>query len=143
MTEANNRLSQFGGSQFFGQPGAAGGEVEMANLAGMPSDDALLAEIREILSTADLMSVSKKTIKQELERRFGVPLDSRRAYINNGMFLSPSPSPFSAEVASAYTALTTQPLKRVSLVSCREEKYIGSISSDLFFALIIHHHNYT
>ena len=61
-------------------------EVEMANLAGLPSDDALLAEIREILRTADLMAVTKKGIKLELERRFGVPLDSRRAYINSGMF---------------------------------------------------------
>ncbi|CAJ2514270.1 Uu.00g023890.m01.CDS01 [Anthostomella pinea] len=74
-----NRMSQFGGSQFFGNQG----EVEMTSLTGMPSDDALLAEIREILRTADLMTVTKKGIKQELERRFNVPLDSRRAYINN------------------------------------------------------------
>jgi chitin synthase len=79
-----NRMSQFGGSQFFN-----GSEMEMANLAGMPSDDALLAEIREILRTADLMTVTKKGIKQELERRFGVSLDSRRAYINSGMFELP------------------------------------------------------
>ncbi|KAI5861877.1 glycosyltransferase family 2 protein [Durotheca rogersii] len=77
---ADNRMSQFGGSQFLGsQPH----EVEMSNLAGMPSDDALLAEIREILRTADLMTVTKKGIKQELERRFNVPLDSRRLYINS------------------------------------------------------------
>ncbi|KAI1386251.1 glycosyltransferase family 2 protein [Hypoxylon trugodes] len=75
-----NRMSQFGGSQFFGNQMH---EVEMSNLAGMPSDDALLAEIREILRTADLMTVTKKGIKQELERRFGVPLDSKRLYINS------------------------------------------------------------
>lgn len=74
-----NRMSQFGGSQFFGNQH----DVEMANLTGMPSDDALLAEIREILRTADLMTVTKKGIKQELERRFGVPLDSKRLYINS------------------------------------------------------------
>ncbi|KAI1849366.1 hypothetical protein JX265_012073 [Neoarthrinium moseri] len=74
----HHRLSQFGGSQFFGNQ-----EMEMANLAGLPSDDALLAEIREILRTADLMTVTKKGIKQELERRFNVPLDARRAYINS------------------------------------------------------------
>ncbi|KJR88760.1 chitin synthase [Sporothrix schenckii 1099-18] len=76
-----NRMSQFGASQFMG-----GGEMEMTNLVGMPSDDALLAEIREILRTADLMTVTKKGIKQELERRFNVNLDPRRAYINSGMF---------------------------------------------------------
>jgi chitin synthase len=87
-----NRMSQFGGSQFFGQNGSQQ-ELEMANLgagAGLPSDDALLAEIREILRTADLMTVTKKGIKLELERRFGVSLDSRRPYINNGMFSASS-----------------------------------------------------
>ncbi|KAI1823861.1 glycosyltransferase family 2 protein [Xylaria intraflava] len=75
----DNRMSQFGGSQFFGNHG----ETEMMDLASLPSDDALLAEIREILRTADLMTVTKKGIKQELERRFNVPLESKRAYINS------------------------------------------------------------
>lgn len=78
---ADHRQSQFGGSQFFGQQ-----ELEMSNLPGLPNDDAILAVIRDILKTADLMTVTKKSIKQELERRFGVPLDARRAYINSGMF---------------------------------------------------------
>ncbi|KAK5660366.1 hypothetical protein OQA88_12907 [Cercophora sp. LCS_1] len=82
MMQQQNRQSQFGGSQFL-SPSPSQQEMEMANLAGMPSDDALLAEIREILRTADLMNVTKKGVKQELERRFGVPLDSRRAYINS------------------------------------------------------------
>jgi chitin synthase len=60
--------------------------VEMADLTGLPSDDAILAEIRDILRTADLMSVTKKSIKLELERRFGIGLDAKRAYINSGMF---------------------------------------------------------
>ncbi|OLN97373.1 Chitin synthase 8-like protein 1 [Colletotrichum chlorophyti] len=72
-----NRNSQFGGSQFFSPE----------DMVGLPSDDALLAEIREILRTADLMTVTKKGIKQELERRFGVPLDAKRQYINSGMCL--------------------------------------------------------
>lgn len=76
----DNRASQFGGSQYFGHQ-----ELELANLAGLPSDDAILAEIREILKTADLMTVTKKSIKTELERRFGVGLDAKRAYINSGM----------------------------------------------------------
>ena len=67
------------GSQVFGNQ-----EVELANLSGLPSDDAILAEIREILRTADLMTVTKKSIKLELERRFGVGLDAKRPYINSG-----------------------------------------------------------
>ncbi|KAJ6444251.1 chitin synthase 6 [Purpureocillium lavendulum] len=68
-----NRMSHFGGSQFFSPE----------DMVGLPSDDALLAEIRDILKTADLMTVTKKGIKQELERRFDVPLDAKRAYINS------------------------------------------------------------
>ncbi|KFX97217.1 hypothetical protein V490_02910, partial [Pseudogymnoascus sp. VKM F-3557] len=68
------RMSTYGG----------GGEVEMSDLnAGLPSDDALLAEIRDVLATSDLMTVSKKSVKAELERRFGVGLEGRRAYINS------------------------------------------------------------
>ncbi|KAH6681143.1 chitin synthase [Plectosphaerella plurivora] len=70
---AGARNSQFGGSQFF----------TPEDMVGLPSDDALLSEIREILRTADLMTVTKKGVKQELERRFGVPLDAKRAYINS------------------------------------------------------------
>ncbi|UKZ73502.1 hypothetical protein TrVFT333_001149 [Trichoderma virens FT-333] len=68
-----NRMSQYGGSQFFSPE----------DMVGLPSDDAILAEIREILKTADLMTVTKKGVKQELERRFDVPLDAKRAYINS------------------------------------------------------------
>ncbi|TVY73546.1 Chitin synthase [Lachnellula suecica] len=74
----DTRQSQFSGSQYFNQQ-----ELELANLAGLPSDDSILAEIREILKTADLMTVTKKSIKMELEKRFGVSLDARRAYINS------------------------------------------------------------
>ncbi|KAJ5928475.1 Chitin synthase 8 [Penicillium verhagenii] len=58
-------------------------DMSMEDLSHLPSDDSLLAEIREILRTADLMSVTKKSIKQELERRFGVNLDLKRPYINS------------------------------------------------------------
>jgi hypothetical protein len=47
----------------------------------LPTDDQILNEIRDILRTADLMTVTKKGIKQELERRFNVSLDAKRAYI--------------------------------------------------------------
>jgi chitin synthase len=63
-------------------------DMEMNDLTGMPSDDMLLAEIRDILRTADLMTVTKKSVKLELEKRFGgISLDSKRAYIGSGKFL--------------------------------------------------------
>ena len=64
-------------------------QVEMSDFPDLPSDDAILAEIREILKTADLMSVTKKSIKAELEKRFGVSLDAKRAYIGSGKLIFP------------------------------------------------------
>jgi len=49
---------------------------------GLPSDEQLSVEIRKMLESVDLMSVTKKDVKLHLERVFGVPLDVRRKYIN-------------------------------------------------------------
>ena len=59
-------------------------QMEMSEFLDLPTEDAILAEIRDILKTADLMSVTKKSIKAELERRFGVNLDPKKAYIGSG-----------------------------------------------------------
>lgn len=59
-------------------------DMEMSDLTGLPTDDSILNEIRDILRTADLMTVTKKGIKQELEQRFNVTLDAKRAYIGSG-----------------------------------------------------------
>jgi chitin synthase len=59
------------------------GELEMDVMANLPSDDALLAEIREILRSADLMTITKKSVKMELERRFGCNMDAKRAFIGS------------------------------------------------------------
>ncbi len=61
-------------------------DLELVDLTALPSDEALLAEIREILKTADLMTVTKKSIKLELENRFGMNLDPKRAFINAGKY---------------------------------------------------------
>ncbi|KAL2861078.1 chitin synthase class Va [Aspergillus lucknowensis] len=58
-------------------------DMEMEDVSNLPSEDALLSEIRDILRTADLMTVTKKSVKLELERRFGVNLDAKRPYINS------------------------------------------------------------
>ena len=65
--------------------------VEMSEFSELPNDDAILSEIREILKTADLMTVTKKSIKMELESRFGVNLEAKRAYIGSGEFSSTTP----------------------------------------------------
>jgi chitin synthase len=76
--------SSYAGSEML--PRGHNDNVELNDLVGLPNDDTILAEIREILKTADLMSVTKKSIKSELERRFGVNLDARKAYIGSGMY---------------------------------------------------------
>ena len=62
--------------------GGAGGYAS-AGAQQLPSDDAILAEIRSILSTADLMQVTKKSVKNELERRFGMRLDEKKGFIGH------------------------------------------------------------
>jgi chitin synthase len=61
------------------------GDMEMSEFhAGPgPNEDELLSEIRNILAGADLMKVTKKTVKNELEARFGCNLDHRKQYIGN------------------------------------------------------------
>ena len=62
-------------------------DMEMMDFSNLPSDDAILAEIRDVLKTADLMTVTKKSVKQELEVRFGTNLDAKKPYINSGEFV--------------------------------------------------------
>ncbi|PGH32103.1 chitin synthase [[Emmonsia] crescens] len=79
-------LNRFAGSRMSLAPSEMlghGPEMEMVDLTGLPSDDSLLAEIRDILRTADLMTVTKKSVKAELERRFNTSLDAKRQYINS------------------------------------------------------------
>lgn len=66
------------------------GDMELGVLKGsgavasssLPSDEAITNQIRAILSTADLMTVTKRSIRQQLERHFGVKLSVKRDYIN-------------------------------------------------------------
>jgi len=78
MLGGQQRNSVLGsGSQYFGN------DMELSNLAGQPTDDELLAEIRDILASQQLINVTKKSLRMELERRFGMPLDGRKAFINS------------------------------------------------------------
>ena len=50
--------------------------------ARFPTDEELLNEIRHILSTADLMQVTKKSVRDKLTRLFGVDVTPRKEYIH-------------------------------------------------------------
>ncbi|RYO23136.1 Chitin synthase 8 [Alternaria tenuissima] len=64
------------------QSGYGMDSMEMANL---PSDDAILIEIKDILSKSDLMNVTKKQIKAELEQRFGCDLTLKKQFIGSAV----------------------------------------------------------
>lgn len=84
QTPYNQSRMSLAASELLGGGGRSIADMEMADLTGLPTDDMLLQEIREILRTADLMTVTKKGVKQELERRFNCSLDAKRAYIGSG-----------------------------------------------------------
>ncbi|KAK9696190.1 hypothetical protein K7432_012606 [Basidiobolus ranarum] len=52
-----------------------------------PNDDEILAEIRRILSVADLMTVTKKQVREQLSLTFGVDMSTHREFINNAIEL--------------------------------------------------------
>jgi chitin synthase len=47
-----------------------------------PSDEELLNEIRHILSTSDLMTITKKQVRQQLGSFFGVDMTPKKEYIH-------------------------------------------------------------
>jgi len=49
----------------------------------MPTDDQILQEIRHILSTANLMTITKKQTRDDLSAFFGYDLTPKRDFINN------------------------------------------------------------
>lgn len=48
-----------------------------------PSDEEILAEIRHILSTTDLMTVTKKSVREQLTRLFGVDISPKKEFIHS------------------------------------------------------------
>ncbi|OZJ01437.1 hypothetical protein BZG36_05748 [Bifiguratus adelaidae] len=49
----------------------------------MPTDAMIVAEIKSILASADLMSITKKQVREQLSTFFGVDLSSKREFINH------------------------------------------------------------
>jgi chitin synthase len=50
---------------------------------GMPSNEQIMEEVRNILANADLMSITKKQVRDRLSEMFGVPMSSKKEYINS------------------------------------------------------------
>ncbi|KAJ3039984.1 hypothetical protein HDV00_011539 [Rhizophlyctis rosea] len=48
----------------------------------LPNDDVILREVRRVLSTADLMTITKKQVRDDLSAYFGVDLTPKKGIIN-------------------------------------------------------------
>ena len=72
-----------GAAAMTASPGASTPGESPSVVAGgeLPSEDMLLREIRNILAGADLMQVTTRNVRAELERRFGCNLRARKEYI--------------------------------------------------------------
>ncbi|KAI8976912.1 chitin synthase [Pilobolus umbonatus] len=53
--------------------------------AGFPSDNEILNEIRSILATANLMSITKKQVREQLSDTFGVDMIVKKEFINTSI----------------------------------------------------------
>ena len=54
----------------------------VAHAPVLPSDEDILQEIRHILSTTDLMKITKKGVRDRLSRLFGVNVTAKKDYIH-------------------------------------------------------------
>ncbi|ORX53060.1 chitin synthase [Hesseltinella vesiculosa] len=52
---------------------------------GFPTDDQIFAEMRNILGAANLMSVTKKQVRQQLEAFFGLDMSPKKKFINTSI----------------------------------------------------------
>ena len=50
--------------------------------AGLPSDEEIIMEVRNILASANLASITKKSVREQLSGFFNVDLSSRKDFIN-------------------------------------------------------------
>ncbi|KAM0788255.1 hypothetical protein ACM66B_001406 [Microbotryomycetes sp. NB124-2] len=55
------------------------------NVVCLPDDSQIIADVQNILATADLTTLTKKQVRQELEERYGVTLGDRKALVNQAI----------------------------------------------------------
>ncbi|KAJ1966780.1 hypothetical protein IWQ62_002258 [Dispira parvispora] len=61
------------------------GGMPQGGYEGLPSDDEILHEIRNILATADLMTITKKQVRERLNEHFRCNLAPKRDFINSSI----------------------------------------------------------
>ncbi|CAO3642941.1 unnamed protein product [Cunninghamella blakesleeana] len=79
MSQFSLSLSQVGGGT------NSGIGLTTNQLSGFPSDDEILSEIRNILATANLMTVTKKQVREQLGVFFGFDMTPKKEFINTSI----------------------------------------------------------
>ncbi|KAI8330035.1 chitin synthase-domain-containing protein [Blakeslea trispora] len=89
-----DRMSTFSSSQMIPQQQNEY-DIPMGNVSqvsvppmmptGFPSDEEILNEIKHILATADLMSITKKQVREQLSSIFGCDMSFKKEFINTSI----------------------------------------------------------
>ncbi|KAI8992205.1 chitin synthase [Pilobolus umbonatus] len=61
------------------------GGIQPMTPPGFPTDDEILSEIKNILQTANLMSITKKQVREQLSTFFGFDVTPKKEFINNSI----------------------------------------------------------
>jgi chitin synthase len=78
MFEPNNRMSMMSMGSYSSAP-------FLQTNASMPSDDEIMFHVRRVLAAANLMTVSKRDVREELAGMFKVELGAKKGFINWGI----------------------------------------------------------
>jgi len=63
----------------------SGAGFPVPNRGGLPSDEQIIADIQAVLARADLNTITKKGVRQELENMYGTELGEKKAFVNQAI----------------------------------------------------------
>ncbi|PLW12505.1 hypothetical protein PCANC_16555 [Puccinia coronata f. sp. avenae] len=63
----------------------SGAGFPIPNRGGLPSDEQIIADIQAVLARADLNTITKKGVRQELEHMYGTELGEKKAFVNQAI----------------------------------------------------------
>nr|ABB70410.1 hypothetical chitin synthase class V [Puccinia graminis] len=63
----------------------SGAGFPIPNRGGLPSDEQIIADIQAVLARADLNTITKKGVRQELEAMYATELGDKKAFVNQAI----------------------------------------------------------
>ncbi|KAG0150342.1 hypothetical protein CROQUDRAFT_88135 [Cronartium quercuum f. sp. fusiforme G11] len=73
-----------GGNEGMGSRRGSGANF-ISPRGGLPSDHQIIADIRSVLARADLNTITKKGVRQQLEAMYGTELGEKKAFVNQAI----------------------------------------------------------